>query len=264
MKKHKIFFISLLSTSIIFSACQSSKNNVTASDTYNDSPDLEINAEGEEITSSPAASNTPVTPKKKNALEEFFTYGNRDDYIKYDESSVFVKEFGLKEKRATILVRPNDKKAGYGCYYGTVYYIVQFDETNRKKLAEAMEAYLQDFENKNLQRKGNHTERAYGKISYRLDWGTLSSSTPNHGEGSGYVGYEFIKGSPYFTISNYPFYNDAFDIIGDSVTRESHQLHYYFTKAQIKQLVELLSEDKINAQLVDNGYMRAPTEADEY
>ena len=264
MKKNKIFLISILSTSIIFSACQSSKNNVTASDTYNDSPDLEINAEEQQSEAAETASNTPVTPKKKNALEEFFTYGNRDDYIKYDETSVFVSEFGLKEKRATVLLRPDNQLAGFGCYTGAVYYIIQFDQVSRKKLADAMENYLSDFENKKLQRKGKHTERSYGKLGYRLDWGSLSSSTPNHGEGSGYAGYEFVKGSPYFTISNYAFYNDAFDEIGDSVTRESAQLTYYFTKSQIKQLVELISEDKITEQLVKNGYLRAPTEADEY
>ena len=75
MKKITVLFISTFSLLMIFSACQSSKNNVTASDTYNDAPDTEINAEEQQTET---ASNKPVTPKKKNALEDFFTYGNRD------------------------------------------------------------------------------------------------------------------------------------------------------------------------------------------
>ena len=41
------------------------------------------------------------TKKKKNAIEDFFTFGNKDDYIIYDNTTVFAKEItGMKEKNA--------------------------------------------------------------------------------------------------------------------------------------------------------------------
>ena len=106
--------------------------------------------------------------------------------------------------------------------------------------------------------------KAYGKIKYRLDWGSISSSTPNHGEGEGTLGYEFVKGSPYFTISNYPFENDYYKVAGDATSRESMQIRYYFTKAQAKQLVERTELDYIRNILSGTNEMPAPTEADEY
>ena len=100
---------------------------------------------------------------------------------------------------------------GWGSYYLLAYYYIQFDDANRWKLLNAIDNYFSDFENKNLQRKGKDTERTYGKVSYRLDWGSVSSTTQNHGTGDGYMGYNFMKGSPYFTIKNFPFKNDHFD-----------------------------------------------------
>ena len=245
----------LFSTSIMITvmalmvSCGTTKQVQSAPDSYSSEDTTEISA----VDSDASVSETDNTgkkvelkTKKKNALEKFLTFGNGDNYIKYDETTVFTKEInGLKEKNATVVLRVDNLMAGFGSYNSAAYYYVQFDEANRAALAKAAETYFSDFENKRLQRKGKRTEKAYGKISYMLNWGVLSSSTPNEGTGEGYCGYEFVKGSPYFTIFNYPFNNDYYERAGDATTRESPSIKYYFTRAQLRQLLELVSEDNI-------------------
>ena len=120
---------------------------------------------------------------------------------------------GLKEKQATLVINTENYNAGFGSSYMAAYYIVTFDESAREKLIKSINNYLEDFENKRLQRNDKKTYQAYGKIPMHLDWGTVASSTPNNGSGQGYCGYEFEKGSPYFTISNFPFVNDYYEVV---------------------------------------------------
>ena len=155
---------------------------------------------------------------------------------------------------------------GWGSAYMGAYYYVLFDETARATLFKAMNSYLSDFENKNLKPKAKNTSKTYGKVMYRLDWGTLSSSTPNHGTDYGYCGYEFEKGSPYFTISNYPFTNDYYEIVRDATSKTSMGLTYYFTRAQIKKLMQIMSEENILEEFGDLNEQEEvqQTEADVY
>ena len=269
MKKTILRAACLIAFSAIMVSCGTTKNVQSAPDSY--SPETE-NAEGAEGKADGEAaegeSAKSITPrKKKNALEKFFTFGNGDDFIKYDETTVFTQEItGLKEKNATVVLRYDNLMAGFGSYNSAAYYYVQFDKEGRAALAKAAEEYMNDFENKRLQRKGKRTERAYGKIKFRLNWGAISSSTPNYGEGQGFVGYEFVKGSPYFVISNYPFKNEYYERAGDATTRESPSVKYYFTRAQINQLLNMMSEENIAkyVQEYSMDFVTTPSAADEY
>lgn len=267
-QKHTLTLITLFFAALMtFTSCQSAKK---ASKASADDYDSDSNS-GTQITkkeSGSEESNDPygIQKKKKNPIQDFFTFGNKDDYIRYDTTTVFAKELTgrLNEKDADIYLRTDDFMAGFGSYYLASYYIVQFDDANKEILAKAVENYLDDFENKRLNRKGKKTEKTYGKINYRLDWGPISSSTPNHGKGTGYLGYEFVKGSPYFTISNYPFENEYYKVAGDATTRESQTLKYFFTKAQARQLVERTQNEYIKKVLSGTNELPAATEADEY
>ena len=263
--------LSVLMTGLI--SCGTTKEVQSAPDSYISEEEMALaspETEGLEKAEGEAAS-TPApaakTKKKKNAFEDFFTFGNKDDYIIYDQTTVFTKELtGLTEKNANVAVRCDNQMAGFGCYNTAVYYYVQFDKENRAALARAVEAYFSDFENKRLNRRGKRTDRAYGKLQYRLDWGSLSSSTPNNGSGEGFCGYEFVKGSPYFTLYNYEFENNYYEIAGDATSRKSNFVKFYFTKSQLRQLLSMLSEDTIQKQLIDNDpdFIYMPTTVDEY
>jgi len=267
MKKTKFLTTTILLTSVLTS-CVSNKTTQTAADTY------ELDSEAVKIEKSsddekPSKVKKPESQVQKRTtndkLRDLVTFTNKEKFLRYDTTTLFTAELGgIKEKPAEILIRYQDRYTGWGSTYAAAYYMVLFDRDARKQLAQAAETYLSDFENKRLQRNGKHTERSYGRISYGLQWGATSSTTPCNGKGEGYVGYEFVKNSPYFTIRNYPFENEYFKRAGEATTRESMSLRYYFTRAQIKQLLELISEENIAAQLNDAHFYLEPTTADEY
>ncbi len=78
------------------------------------------------------------------------------------------------------------------------------------------------------------------------------------------MGYEFIKGSPYFVLSNYAFSNDNYERIGDTTSRESLPLSFYFTRAQLREVLELISEDNVKKVVAEMNENYITTGADEY
>ena len=267
MKKTKLLITTILLTSVLAS-CASNKTTQTAADSYDS--DLEtIKIEKNTNEEKPVKAKQPAAQTQKRTasdkLRDLVTFTHPTTFLRYDTTTLFTAELGgIKEKPAEILIRYEDRYVGWGSTYAAAYYMVLFDKDARKQLALAAESYLSDFENKRLQRNGKHTERAYGKINYGLQWGATSATTPCNGKGEGYVGYEFVKNSPYFTIRNYPFENEYFKRAGEATTRESMTLRYYFTRAQIKQLLELISEENIADQLNDAHIYMEPTAADDY
>lgn len=278
MKKTLLITGLLVTFTSFFISCGSTKAVQTDPDEYTPAdPVVTDAAEGnnaDETTNAGEVANDKSKKQKKtngkkqkNAFEKFFTLGNKDDYIIYDQTTVYTKEItGMVEKNANVVIRYDNYMAGFGSYNSAAYYFVQFDQINRATLAKNAEAYFSDFENKRLQRKGKKTDRIYGKIGYRLDWGPLSSSTPNYGTGEGYCGYEFVKGSPYFVIFNHEFKNEYYERAGEATTRTSPFVKYYFTRSQLKQLLSLLEEKTINQQIYDNdpNYIPSHFESDEY
>ena len=252
---------------LMLSSCTSTKNQETVPvddyDSQSVSSDTDVNL-------NKTANQKVNTNKKneKNAFEKFFTFGNKDDFVYGDEFSVFTPGTlgGIKQKKADFMIAPEKQTAGFGSSYMAAYYIVQMNEEARVDFINAVNQYFSDFENKRLERKGRNTFKKYGSIDVHLDWGTISSSTPNNADGKAMIGYEFIKNSPYFSISMYPMHNNHWDVVGDATSIESMSLKYYFTKAQALQFINSLEEDNIKKLLL--GYSSdeyfIPQENDEY
>lgn len=265
----KYIIICLLVISMFFYSCNSNKVNDNIPDVYqtesNNDTQISISNDSDAADLNQTPAINTISKKKKNAFQEFFTFGNGDQYIRLDETNVFINNImGLGEQKGNIVVRTDNGMAGFASYYTASYYIIQFDAANINILSRAFDSYCNDFENKRLLRKGKHTERTYGKIEYRLDWGAISSSTPNNGIGEGYLGYKFIKGNPYFCISNYPFENKYYERVGEATSRESETIQYYFTRSQAKKLIELLSSDEVKSLMYQAGQPFIPTEKDVY
>lgn len=255
----------IVSVLLMLSSCQSAKEEVS-SDNYNQSEQIEVEEENldeksldEEASdneeTNEVQNNTEPTSKTfksadsegKSWVKSFLTFGNKDKYIPINETSkIITRDFkGLKEQDATYLLRVDSNLAGFGCPIMGAYFIAQFDDVARAKIAKAAEQYFNDFENKKLATKKNVSKNAYGSIEYKLNWGTLKSSTPNNGIGTGYLGYEFVKNQPYFIIWSYALKNDYYEIVGESTTRESAAVKFYFTRNQLKKLVDTLSEENL-------------------
>lgn len=252
---------------LMLSSCTSTKNQETVPiDDY----DSQSEASDTDVNLNKTANQKVNTNKKneKNAFEKFFTFGNKDDFVYGDEFSVFTPGTlgGIKQKKADFMIAPEKQTAGFGSSYMAAYYVVQMNEEARADFINAVNQYFSDFENKRLERKGRNTFKKYGSIDVHLDWGTISSSTPNNADGKAMIGYEFIKNSPYFSISMYPMHNNHWDVVGDATSIESMSLKYYFTKAQALQFINSLEEDNIKKLLL--GYSSdeyfIPQENDEY
>ena len=246
----------------MLSSCQSTKEEVS-SDSYNQNTKIEVSNEteiteenSESLESIDSTESADVTQKTFSSQDSkaqntwaknLLTLGNKNDYILMEDTSkAIVRDFGgLKESDLNFLLRVDSNLAGFGCSIMGAYFIAQFDDVARARIAKAAQQYFDDFENKKLSDKKNVAKNAYGTINYKLNWGTFKSSTPNNGTGTGYLGYEFVKKQPYFIIWNYPFPNDYYEIAKDSTTRESAPVKFYFTRNQLKQLIDTLSEENL-------------------
>lgn len=274
MKKNKlsIITITLLSSLLLFS-CASSKNieDVQLDSYAGENEEEPVKIESKKTSTTNTKSNSKTKKKKtfSEGVKDFFTFGNKNDFVKTDSSSVFTTTAtgSIKLQDSQIFISTKEDLAGFGSAYMAAYYIVLMDTDSRAKLAKAFDSYLSDFDNKRLNRKDTKSFKKYGTFKTTLNWGPLEATTPNHGSGTAYLGYEFKKNSPYFVLSNYAYYNDYYDVAGDSTTRESMNLKYYFTKAQMKELLSMIDEEVIaNALFEDSSSSMedAYSDTDEY
>ena len=274
MKLSKLITITLCFSAFIPLAvsCQSSKNAVEVDEDYYSETNNQESAVLPEITKTVEEENYLSTEdtiksakKQKNAFQEFFTLGNKDDLMVCDETTVFTNGITGKpvQKDAIVVLNTKDGTAGFGTSYLAAYYYVQMNENARHKFAKAVDSYFSDFENKRLNRKNKKSSKIYGSADVKIHWGSLKSSTPNNGSGPMQLGYAFINQSPYFTLTIMPVKNNYYDVVGESTTVESLGLKYYLTKAQAKQLTDMLSEEKISEYLgISKPFI--PVENDEY
>lgn len=248
----RTFAVSIISMSLLISCASKQPQEAVVADSY-DSDEGAVKLETNTTQKTKKKTNNKnayALPNNKNALESFFTFGNKDDIVIFDQSSVFTEKIGsgIKQQTSNIILNAKDtRQCGFGSAYMAAYYIFLIDSDNKEKITNAYNSYLSDFENKRLNRKDKKSLKAYGEITANYKWGSISMSTPNHGTGKAQLGYEFYKGSPYFVISNYPIKNDYYDVVQDATSPESMRLKFYFTKAQIKDFLEKVSDDKINA-----------------
>ena len=277
MKITKITKTTILSTAILmmFTACQSTakEKNIIQADNYSESAEENESLELPEIVKPAEEETSEITAeeaiksarKKTNFLQEMVTLGNKNEVMICDQTSLFTLGISGKpaQKEAVIALNLKDGTAGFGSQYLAAYYFVQMDESARKKLAKAVDNYISDFENKRLNRKEKNSYKKYGSMTVKLHWGSLKGSTPNYGSGKMSIGYTFEKSSPYFTLSAFPVQNDYYEYAGESTTRESMSVKYYFTKAQARDLVTMLSDENLSQYL---GLTKkiVPVEADEY
>ncbi|MGN0740671.1 MAG: hypothetical protein ACI4LX_10925 [Treponema sp.] len=278
LKKAVIFTASLFITSSVFAENSNSgtddssketptqirisKDKVDSSAKASTEDDYEENAnavlqeddysESEGQTSENA---TPAAAKKKTNPFKEFLFG-KEKYIFFDSTELATGTvgWGIKPRIAEVILNPDTNMAGVQVYFQSSFFNILFDEKNRALIADALEKYLADFDNRKLE-KGKYlkTRRAYvknGKCS--LEWGSVKIMMNAFGDTNFTVGYEFKKvnekNSPYFCIIIEKCKNKN-DKAGTYKVEESVEMQLYFTKAQAKQLVKLLGRESINEQM---------------
>ena len=188
-----------------------------------------------------------VRTKSGNAFTNFFTGGQQD--IEIDMTRVFQKTaFGtLKEEDALCIYNIETGLAGFAAWYRGGMYHVLLGKAGRALFQEAVNQYLDDFENKRLDRKGNRT-KIYGEYPVSLQWGSFATMIGNRAQSRVQFGYEFKDGSPYFLLSVPSAENEEYKS-GRSKIEASATLRFYFTKAMTSQMMNALAEEKIEAAI---------------
>lgn len=262
-------------TKLLFTSCALLfiSSNIYAENAESDSYEDETPVVAEETSTTDIAAadeyieegETKNSKKSDNSDSSFFSFGNKGKYITIDESSVYYKNMigKMTQKPATAVVDPKDKLAGFGSDYLAGYYYTLFDAKNKKALEKAVNNYFEDFENKALIRKSSKTKKAYGKIQTTIRWGTFKNSTPSYGTTNVLLGYEFVEKSPYFTITIQECENEYYKTT-TTVNRTSSIVKYYFTKAQIKSLLNYISDDSISSYFSDYDEKQNEGNGDEY
>lgn len=228
----------------LFTACQSTSNLTETADSY----DYEESV----ITEAPEK-NEVQKIKKEIPKKSAFSYGNKGEYEIVGETTIFGKSvFGkFEQKEANLVLRYSDENRGLGSKYNGQYYFCLFTENGIKALEKAYNKYLDDFNNKRLQRKSKKTLKTYGTTSATLRWGTFDNSTPNNGSGKAQLGYTFIENSPYFAITVPAVHNAHYDLVGDAAAINSVDYTIYLTKAQVKNLIDGLAPEVIDSYLYE-------------
>lgn len=171
-------------------------------------------------------------------------------YYKFGTGSIFVYTFSgsIAQKKITFLMRTDKKMAGFQVRYNNGLYNIFFTQEGLQKLAGSTASYYNDFENKNLDRKNHASYKIYGTTESYFEWGTISNVMPNSVNTEAQLGYEFVKKSPYFTITYWPADNNAYKN-GMSKIKQSMALHFYCTKSQAKIITDMLQKEKIQSKI---------------
>ncbi len=267
MKKISAFLFAAVCAVLLFS-CSSTKQRQIASDSYNDTPTELPQVSASADTDSALTEKDPYNEKKIKGKKTFTQqlFGT-EKYIKIDSSSLFVSNtFGQVQQRSIDLIyKPQTDLAGFMVRYDTSLYNFYMAQEDRRQLIEAVNKYLSDFEEKKLIRKTGKTVKIYGEVNAYEEFGIVEIMMPNISKPEAYLGYRFLGKSPYFCIKVRPAPNIAENLGSDKVSKSIEQC-YYFTKAQVQELVHFLSDENVTNIAADyeEEHSTAPQDKDTY
>lgn len=209
-------------------------------------------------------------PTDRSTLEKFL---GTNRYDIYDECSMYVPPIAgkIKAKKGEFIYRRGTDVAGFRIQYDTTAYTVEMAEEPRRLCCESIDKYIDDFENKRLDKKAkpSKTKTIYGSAPGYQEYGVAKSMMNYKAKPTFHFGYAFVDKSPYFVIHVEKAKNLALEGKStDLPNLETIAQNYYFTRAQAKKLKEFICEENISGyhaveaeRLKD---MMKDAEADEY
>ena len=126
--------------------------------------------------------------------------------------------------------------------YGVNVTTVILNKAERDKIKAAAEQFLADYEAKTLKRQKPNSKTAYFKSKCTLYWGLLTDSNVSY-KNAYFANHEIINKRAYFFLHFIP-----------SETKKSSDVYtpktvLYFSPTQLKDFIELLDQDYLNAQV---------------
>ncbi len=250
MKKLQIVILAVWAAAL-FASCSSTKTAEESADTYGTvitpaSPSGDSSQTEKKDTA--VQKQQIVVPQKGNAFTRFFTGSQKD--IELGTTKIFQLTItnGLKQEDAMLIYNIKTEKIGFSAGYQGAWYHLLFDASTRSELTVASKQYLSDFAQKKLSRKNRKSYKVYGDYPVTIEWGTIPGMRSGYADTHVQFGYEFKKQSPYFTMTVWQTPNLAYKE-GTSEVPQSITLHFYMTKAQVSQMAEMLSDQKIQDAL---------------
>lgn len=183
------------------------------------------------------------------------------DPIRHEPPTLLARELlgsNLKQLKASMLYYEDEDVVSFVYTYESVPIALFLDSSAREALRNAFEEYDRMFSEKTLV-NSRKTEAAYGKALALVKWGFILKT--NYSYPSANIGYTFLKGQPYFTLSLEPSLNL---LLGkESSTDEkdfSIYMRLFFTRKTMQELLNSFDDIAINYNYIDNENW----EAEEY
>ena len=169
------------------------------------------------------------------------------DEIELVTSSLNIKKFAnnkLNQEEYTVLLVPRKGTVALKYKRLGLKEKLTLDADARVSLSESYRSYLSDYEEKKLDRSKKKFEAKYSKARVRMDWGafTYNSNVETIAE----YGYMFVGKSPYFAIH---IKSAKSEESKSDITPEYSGSILFFTRSQLKTLVESISEENISNTL---------------
>lgn len=254
IKKSQCIIASVLLV-IMLLACSSASTNAVSNDGYRIEQTKEQPSESVSLKEqSEAAKDKHVnTVQQNSALTSFITGLGVDPVVMY-ESSVL-----------TYNILNTDVTSQYGryMYFPDKKYLAlfrnglmgkeytYFDDVARDKIRKGYEHYLADFAAHTLTSKNRNSYSAYGEFKGKQSWGILTGRE-TFAEPKVSIGYVFVKGSPYFTLTQWPAKEIPLDSSKDSEEYEATSKEtLLFNKALAADMVGQMDEEALASYVVE-------------
>jgi len=169
--------------------------------------------------------------------------------------------FGMEKKTLSVSFAPKTNDVLYDFSYQGNKMTLTLDAQDRVILLSAIKSYLDEFEAKQLERKGDKDSR-YGTINGYISWGVFmknAEATPKVK-----VGYEFVDEAPYF-IMTFP---EADNLIylketGSRIKRSGY-MRWFMTRSQATEFGNIMDQGFLESTLGEQNVPTASSDPDVY
>ncbi len=195
---------------------------------------------------------------------------NINKFTKMEAFSVYLKPTlgKLFVRKGSLIYREGTDVAGFEMYYDSSAYALQFAKAARGVAVNAINRYLDDFDQKRLDRDASakKTREVYGFCEGYEDFGIISGMMMYYSRPKVFFGYIFDKHTPYFTINVRKAQNLAVNEKTEEGSLKANVIEqtYYFTKAQARRLATFLSDANIDALQASTTEPEFQDAADDY
>ena len=177
---------------------------------------------------------------------------------------------GLSKKDIAVSYYPQDDVACLQFRYEFTTYYQFWGKSHRTAFITALEKYKTDYAQRDLTEKNTKSKRRYGTERMYVIWESSQFSQQGFSYPNVELGYRFVKGSPYFSVTMQDELNE--NPLTKEMMPSSSNTILYFTRAQAENLAASFNQEYLRSLRpvekrtgssegeIDNSYTDAYTE----